>query len=160
MLKGIWLYHKRTSLERKLSKEVWIFEEVIQLLKEVCLIDKQNLMIIYTSFGWPSLINNIISWVSKDKISISLSSNEDAYTTTGSSGKQLLWMKKMLKKYNMWKDILTFSRTILLKLWRKINLRNWGVPLITAYVKVYINQFLCQNRKKSFSPLRPLWHEK
>ena len=50
------------------------------------MIDKENLMISYNgdddSDGYFPLVNNIISWVSKEKISVSLYSDEDEYTTT------------------------------------------------------------------------------
>lgn len=36
LLKRMWLYHKMISLERKVSTIFLIFEQVVQLLKEVC----------------------------------------------------------------------------------------------------------------------------
>ena len=54
MLKGIWLL-----------KEVLTFDEVVQLQKEVCVIDKENLMISYNSEdnidGCFPLVNDMIS---------------------------------------------------------------------------------------------------
>ena len=71
------MYERRICLERKLSKEVLKFEEVVRLLKEVYVTDKENLMISYTGDdGCFPLVNNIISWVSKEKINITLSSDE------------------------------------------------------------------------------------
>lgn len=113
------LYHRKICLERKLSKEVLTFEEVVQLLEEVCMTDKQNLMISYSSDslddmkitydGCFPLINNIISCLNKEKISVSLYPNEDEHIPSGSSGKQLLWMKQMLKKYNVGQNVMTLS---------------------------------------------------
>lgn len=58
------------------------------------MIDKENLMISYNgdddSDGYFPLVTNIISWVSKEKISASLYSDEDEYTTIRSHCKKLL----------------------------------------------------------------------
>lgn len=58
------------------------------------------------------IVNNIISWVSKEKIIIILSSDEAKFSTAGISGKQLLWMKKMLKECNVGQDVMTFVSNI------------------------------------------------
>lgn len=50
-LNRMWLYHKRIGLERKLSTKVLTFEEVVHLLKKVCVTDKENLMISYNGDG-------------------------------------------------------------------------------------------------------------
>lgn len=46
MLKGMFLYHIRIFLDRKLLKEALTFEEVVQLLQEVGVTKKENLVII------------------------------------------------------------------------------------------------------------------
>lgn len=101
------------------------FEEVVQLLEEVCVADKENLMISYivdsvdenkSSYdGYFPLVNNVISWVIKEQISVTWSFDGAYYTSAGSSGKQLLWMKQILKKYNVGQDIMTFVWDIFTK---------------------------------------------
>lgn len=44
MLKWKYFYHKRITLERKLSKEALSFEEVVQLLEDVIVKDNENIM--------------------------------------------------------------------------------------------------------------------
>lgn len=65
MLKDIWLYHRRICLERKWSTKVLTFEEVVQLLKEVCVTNNENLIISYNSDddsdGCFPLVSSIIS---------------------------------------------------------------------------------------------------
>src|SRR6266487_1334761 len=51
--------------------------------------------------------NNLISWFSKKQNSVSLSTAEAEYIGAGSSCSQLLWMKQMLKEYNVEQDVLT-----------------------------------------------------
>lgn len=86
-------------------------------MEEVCVTKNESLMISYTSDGvddrkstydgcFPH-VNKIISWASKKQISVTLSFDEDEYTPTGNCGKQLLWMQKMLKKYNGGQDVMT-----------------------------------------------------
>jgi hypothetical protein len=45
--------------------------------------------------------SNLISWFSKKQNSVSLSTAEAEYIAAGSSCSQLLWMKQMLKEYNV-----------------------------------------------------------
>ncbi|GAU42103.1 hypothetical protein TSUD_134870 [Trifolium subterraneum] len=51
--------------------------------------------------------NNLISWFSKKQNSVSLSTAEAEYIAAGSSCSQLLWMKQMLKEYNVEQDVMT-----------------------------------------------------
>lgn len=46
--KGLCLYYRRIDLERNLSIKELTFQEELQLLKEVCIINKDNLMLNYT----------------------------------------------------------------------------------------------------------------
>lgn len=71
------------SGESFLSKEVVTFEKVVHLLKKTCVTNKKNLI------------------VTKESISVILSSKEVKYATEGSNGKDLIWMSQMLKEYNM-----------------------------------------------------------
>lgn len=63
-------------------------------MKEVSMIDKENLMISYNSEdnsdGCFPLVNNMISWASKEQICVPLYSDEDEYTTKESHCKKLL----------------------------------------------------------------------
>jgi hypothetical protein len=52
--------------------------------------------------------NNLISWFSKKQNSVTLSTAEVEYIAAGSSCSQLVWMKQMLKEYNVEQDVLTF----------------------------------------------------
>lgn len=49
--------------------------------------------------------NNLISWFSKKQNCISLSTTEAEYFAIGSSCTQLLWMKQIMKEYNMGQDV-------------------------------------------------------
>lgn len=60
-----------------------------------------------TCDGCFPLINNIISRASKEQNNVTLSSDEVKYTTAGRSGKKMLWMKQMLKEYNVRHDVMT-----------------------------------------------------
>jgi len=51
--------------------------------------------------------NNLISWFSKKQNCVSLSTAEVEYIATGSSCSQLVWMKQMLKEYNVEQNVLT-----------------------------------------------------
>jgi hypothetical protein len=51
--------------------------------------------------------NNLISWFSKKQNSVALSTAEAEYIAAGSSCSQLVWMKQMLKEYNVEYDVLT-----------------------------------------------------
>ncbi|KAL2656354.1 LOW QUALITY PROTEIN: hypothetical protein AAZV13_04G115650 [Glycine max] len=59
-----------------------------------------------TSGGCFYLGNNLISWFSK-KQTVSLSTAEAEYIAAGSSCSQLVWMKQMLKEYNVEQDVMT-----------------------------------------------------
>jgi hypothetical protein len=54
-----------------------------------------------TSGGCFFLGNNLISWFSKKQNSVALSTAEAEYIAAGSSCSQLVWMKQMLKEYNV-----------------------------------------------------------
>jgi hypothetical protein len=60
-----------------------------------------------TSGGCFFLENNLISWFSKIQNCVSLSTTEAEYIAAGSSCSQLVWMKQMLKEYNVEQDVLT-----------------------------------------------------
>jgi hypothetical protein len=60
-----------------------------------------------TSGGCFFLGSNLISWFSKKQNSVSLSTAKAEYIADGSSCSQLLWMKQMLKEYNVMQDIMT-----------------------------------------------------
>ena len=60
-----------------------------------------------TSGGCFFLGNNLISWFSKKQNCVSLSTAEAEYIAAGSSCSQLVWMKQMLKEYNVEQDVLT-----------------------------------------------------
>jgi len=60
-----------------------------------------------TSGGCFFLGNNFISWFSKNQNSVSLSTAEAEYITAGSSFSQLVWMKQMLKEYNVNQNVMT-----------------------------------------------------
>ena len=60
-----------------------------------------------TSEGYFFMRNNLISWFNKKQNCVSLSTAEVEYIATGSSCSQLLWMKQMLKEYNVEQDVLT-----------------------------------------------------
>jgi len=60
-----------------------------------------------TSGGCFFMGNNLISWFIKKQNSASRSIAEAEYITAGSSCSQLVWMKQMLKEYNVEQDILT-----------------------------------------------------
>jgi len=51
--------------------------------------------------------NNLISWFNKKHNCVSLSTVEAEYIAAGSSCSQLVWMKQMLKEYNVEQDVLT-----------------------------------------------------
>ena len=54
-----------------------------------------------TSGGCFFLVNNLIFWFSKKQNCVSLSTAEVEYIAAGSSCFQLVWMKQMLKEYNV-----------------------------------------------------------
>jgi len=60
-----------------------------------------------TSGGCFFLGNNLISWFSKKHNNVSLSTIEAEYIAASSSCSQLVWMKQMLKEYNVEQDVLT-----------------------------------------------------
>jgi hypothetical protein len=60
-----------------------------------------------TSGGCFFLRNNLISWFSQKQNSVALSTTEVEYIAAGSSCSQLVWMKQMLKEYNVQQDVLT-----------------------------------------------------
>ncbi|MCH79438.1 gag-pol polyprotein [Trifolium medium] len=60
-----------------------------------------------TSGGCFFLGNNLISWFSKKHNCVSLSTAEAEYIAAGSSCSQLVWMKQMLKEYNVEQDVIT-----------------------------------------------------
>ena len=60
-----------------------------------------------TTGGCFFLGNNIISWFNKKQNCVSLSTAEAEYIAAGSSCSQLVWMKQMLKEYNVEQDVLT-----------------------------------------------------
>ena len=60
-----------------------------------------------TSRGYFYMGNNLISWMSKKQNSISLSTAEVEYITTGSCCTQLLWMQKLLHDYGICQEYLT-----------------------------------------------------
>ena len=53
------------------------------------------------------LRNNLISWFSKKQNCVSLSIAKAEYIVVGSSCTKLLWMKQMLKEYNVKQDVVT-----------------------------------------------------
>ncbi|PNX90667.1 gag-pol polyprotein, partial [Trifolium pratense] len=69
-----------------------------------CADDRKN-----TSGGCFYLGENLISWFSKKQNCVSLSTAEAEYIAAGSSCSQLLWMKQMLKEYNVEQDVLTLD---------------------------------------------------
>ncbi|CAM8987454.1 unnamed protein product [Rhodiola kirilowii] len=62
-----------------------------------------------TSGGCFFLGNNLVSWFSKKKNSISLSTAEAGYIATGSYCTQLLWMKQMLSEYGVEQKVVTLK---------------------------------------------------
>ena len=54
-----------------------------------------------TSRGYFYLGNNVFSWMSKNKNSVSLSMAKAEYIAVGSCCTQLLWMKKILHDYGI-----------------------------------------------------------
>jgi len=60
-----------------------------------------------TSVGYFFLGNNIISWFNKKQKCVSLSTAEAEYIAAGNSCSRLVWMKEMLKEYNVEQDVLT-----------------------------------------------------
>jgi len=60
-----------------------------------------------TSGGCFFIGNNLISWFSNKQNCVSLSTAEAEYIAAGSSCSQLVWMKQMLKEYNVEQDVLT-----------------------------------------------------
>lgn len=60
-----------------------------------------------TSGGYFFLGNNLVSWFSKKQNRVSLSTPEAEYIAEGSSCSQLVWMKQMLKEYNVKQDVMT-----------------------------------------------------
>jgi len=65
------------------------------------------------SGGCLFLGNNLISWFSKKQNCLSLSTVEAQYIAAGSSCSQLVWMKQMLKEYNVELNVLTLYCGIL-----------------------------------------------
>ncbi|XP_075636550.1 secreted RxLR effector protein 161-like [Castanea sativa] len=61
-----------------------------------CVNDRKN-----TSGGCFYLGNNLVSWMSKKQISVSLSTTVAEYIAVGSCCAQLLWMKKLLHDYEI-----------------------------------------------------------
>jgi hypothetical protein len=53
------------------------------------------------------LRNNLISWFSKKRNCVFLSTTEAEYIAASSSCSQLLWMKQMLSEYNVKQDVIT-----------------------------------------------------
>lgn len=70
------------------------------------MINKENLIISYNgdddSDRYDLLVNSIPSWISKEKINVTLSSDETSLSTTMSHCKKLIWVKQMLKKCNVY----------------------------------------------------------
>lgn len=60
-----------------------------------------------TSGGCFFFGNNLISWFSKKQNCVSLSTAEAEYIAAGSSCTQLIWMKQMLKEYEVEQDVMT-----------------------------------------------------
>lgn len=60
-----------------------------------------------TSEGFFFLGNNLLYWFSKKQNCLSLSIVEAEYIAAGSSCSQLIWMKQMLKEYNVKHDVMT-----------------------------------------------------
>ncbi|KAL4034954.1 hypothetical protein IC575_003628 [Cucumis melo] len=60
-----------------------------------------------TSKGCFFLENNLISWLSKKKNCVSLSTAEAEYIAAGSGCTQLIWMKNMLLEYGFDQDTMT-----------------------------------------------------
>ncbi|KAK2369168.1 putative mitochondrial protein [Trifolium repens] len=60
-----------------------------------------------TSGGCFFLGNNLISWFSKKQNCVALSTAEAEYIAAGSSCSELVWMKQMLKEYDVEQDALT-----------------------------------------------------
>jgi hypothetical protein len=60
-----------------------------------------------TSGGCFFFGENLISWFSKKQNCVSLSTAEAEYIAAGSGCSQLLWMKQMLKEYNVEQDVMT-----------------------------------------------------
>jgi hypothetical protein len=60
-----------------------------------------------TSGGCFYLGNNLVSWFSKKQNCVFLSTVEAEYIAAGSSCSQLVWMKQMLKEYNVEQDVMT-----------------------------------------------------
>ena len=60
-----------------------------------------------TSGGCFYLGTNLISWFSKKQNCVSLSTAEAEYIAAGSSCSQLVWMKQILKEYNVEQDVMT-----------------------------------------------------
>ncbi|KAK2428549.1 putative mitochondrial protein [Trifolium repens] len=60
-----------------------------------------------TSGGCFFLGTNLISWFSKKQNCVALSTAEAEYVAVGSSCSQLVWMKQMLKEYDVEQDALT-----------------------------------------------------
>ncbi|KAK2370913.1 putative mitochondrial protein [Trifolium repens] len=60
-----------------------------------------------TSGGCFFLGTNLISWFSKKQNCVALSTAEAEYVAAGSSCSQLVWMKQMLKEYDVEQDALT-----------------------------------------------------
>ncbi|KAK2385434.1 putative mitochondrial protein [Trifolium repens] len=60
-----------------------------------------------TSGGCFFLGSNLISWFSKKQNCVALSTAEAEYVAAGSSCTQLVWMKQMLKEYDVEQDVIT-----------------------------------------------------
>jgi hypothetical protein len=60
-----------------------------------------------TSGGCFFLGSNLIFWFSKKQNCVALSTAEAEYIAAGSSCSQLVWMKKMLKEYDVEQDVIT-----------------------------------------------------
>lgn len=123
ILKRMWLYYKRTCLEKEMTKGVLTFNKMLHLLKEVFMTYMKFIMLSHkcnkmsTSNICYLISNNIISWDIKEQINMIVPFDEAKLSTAGCSGKQLLWVKQMLKKCNVRRDIMTFVSNILKSLY-------------------------------------------
>lgn len=110
LLKSLWLYHKRIYLEKEMSKGVLTSNEMLQLLKEVYVTDHEFIMSSHkynrksTFDRCPLITNNILPWASKKKVIVTLPSDEVELGTIGRNGKQILWIKQIMKEYNVGQD--------------------------------------------------------
>ncbi|XP_050898003.1 secreted RxLR effector protein 161-like [Lathyrus oleraceus] len=86
--------------------------------------DTNSILVAYCDVDWDESVddrkstygvclylgNNLISWFSKKQNHVSLSTIEVEYIDARSSCTQLLWMKQMLKEYNVKQDVMTLYR--------------------------------------------------